>query len=39
MARKLASVVEIESCDSISETERLSVAKMVGNKYLLKAEG
>ncbi len=33
MARKLASVVEIESCEPIPETERLSVAKMVGKGW------
>ena len=33
MARKLASVVEIESCEPIPETDRLSVAKMVGKGW------
>ena len=33
MARKLASVVEIASCGPIPETERLSVAKMVGKGW------
>lgn len=31
--RKLASIVEIESCDPIPGTERLSVAKMVGKGW------
>ena len=33
MARKLASIVEIESCDPIPDTERLSVAKMKGKGW------
>ena len=33
MSRKLASVVEIESCEPIPETERLSVVKMVGKGW------
>ena len=33
MARKLASVVEIESCEPIPDTDRLSVATMVGKGW------
>ena len=33
MARKLASIVEIESCDPIPDTERLSVATMKGKGW------
>lgn len=33
MARKLASIVEIESCEPIPDTERLSVATMKGKGY------
>ena len=33
MARRQASVVEIESCEPIPETDRLSVAKMVGKGW------
>ena len=33
MARKLASIVEIESCDPIQNSDRLSVAKMVGKGW------
>ncbi len=33
MARKLASIVEIESCDPIQDSDRLSVAKMVGKGW------
>lgn len=33
MSRKLASIVEIESCDPIPGTDRLSVATMKGNGW------
>lgn len=33
MSRKLASIVEIASCDPIPDTDRLSVAKMVGKGW------
>ena len=33
MARKLASIVQIASCDPIPDTDRLSVATMVGKGY------
>ena len=33
MARKLASIVEIESCEPIPDTDRLSVATMKGKGY------
>lgn len=33
MSRKLASIVEIESCEPIPDTDRLSVAKMTGKGW------
>ena len=38
MSRKLASIVEIESCEPIPDTERLSVATMKGKGRKVAAE-